>query len=90
MAARASSMMASGPRATLVSEGIKAAISQRTRDIGVLRIVGYGRLHILVSFFVEALLLAVIGGALGCLAGSIKKDKGKAPVQWKAASSASD
>ena len=26
----------------------------------------------------------------GCLAGSIKKDKGKAPVQWKAASSASD
>jgi ABC-type lipoprotein release transport system permease subunit len=48
-----------------------AAISQRTRDIGVLRIVGYGRLHILVSFFVEALLLALLGGALGCLAGSL-------------------
>jgi len=26
----------------------------------------------------------------GCLAGSIKKDNGKAQVQWKAASSASD
>lgn len=47
-----------------------AAISQRTRDIGVLRIVGYGRIHVLVSFFVEALILAVLGGALGCLAGS--------------------
>jgi ABC-type lipoprotein release transport system permease subunit len=48
-----------------------AAISQRTRDIGVLRIVGYGRLHILISFFVEALLLALLGGALGCLLGSL-------------------
>jgi ABC-type lipoprotein release transport system permease subunit len=47
-----------------------AAISQRTRDIGVLRILGFGRLHVLLSFFLEALILAVLGGALGCLAGS--------------------
>ena len=48
-----------------------AAISQRTRDIGVLRILGYGRLHILVSFFIEAVVLAVIGGVLGCAAGML-------------------
>lgn len=46
-----------------------AAISQRQKDIGVLRILGYSRWQILQSFFVEALLLAVIGGALGCLLG---------------------
>ncbi len=48
-----------------------AAISQRTRDIGVLRILGYSRLHVLVSFFVEAVVLAVIGGLLGCALGMV-------------------
>jgi ABC-type antimicrobial peptide transport system permease subunit len=48
-----------------------AAISQRTRDIGVLRILGYGRRHILMAFFVEALILAVVGGLLGCALGSL-------------------
>ncbi len=48
-----------------------AAIAQRTRDIGVLRILGYGRTHVLVSFFAEALLLAVLGGALGCALGML-------------------
>jgi ABC-type antimicrobial peptide transport system permease subunit len=48
-----------------------AAISQRTKDIGVLRILGFARWQILVSFFLEALLLAVIGGLLGCAVGSV-------------------
>jgi putative ABC transport system permease protein len=48
-----------------------AAISQRTRDIGVLRILGYGRIHILMAFFVEALILAVLGGVLGCALGML-------------------
>jgi ABC-type antimicrobial peptide transport system permease subunit len=43
-----------------------AAIAQRTRDIGVLRILGFARWQILLSFFLESLLLAVIGGAIGC------------------------
>lgn len=46
-----------------------AAISARIRDIGVLRILGFARWQILVSFFLEALLLAALGGALGCLIG---------------------
>ena len=46
-----------------------AAISARVRDIGVLRILGFARWQVLVSFFLEAMLIAVIGGALGCALG---------------------
>jgi ABC-type antimicrobial peptide transport system permease subunit len=48
-----------------------AAISQRQKDIGVLRILGYARWQILESFFLESLLLALVGGAIGCLLGSL-------------------
>jgi ABC-type antimicrobial peptide transport system permease subunit len=48
-----------------------AAIAQRTRDIGVLRILGFARWRILVSFFVESLLLALVGGLVGCALGSL-------------------
>jgi len=48
-----------------------AVISQRTKDIGVLRILGYSRWQLLVSFFLEALFLALLGGALGCVIGSL-------------------
>jgi ABC-type antimicrobial peptide transport system permease subunit len=42
-----------------------AAVSQRIKDIGVLRILGFQRWQILHSFLLESLLLAVLGGALG-------------------------
>jgi ABC-type antimicrobial peptide transport system permease subunit len=48
-----------------------AAIAQRTRDIGVLRILGFTRWQILVSFFLESLLMALIGGVIGCALGSM-------------------
>jgi ABC-type antimicrobial peptide transport system permease subunit len=43
-----------------------AAISQRTKDIGVLRILGYSRGSVLVSFLLESMLIAILGGLLGC------------------------
>ena len=46
-----------------------AAISQRTKDIGVLRILGFARWQILVSFFLETLAIALIGGLLGLAIG---------------------
>jgi ABC-type lipoprotein release transport system permease subunit len=46
-----------------------AAVSQRIKDVGVLRIVGYTRWQILVSFLLESLLLACFGGLLGVLIG---------------------
>jgi len=48
-----------------------AAISQRTKDIGVLRIIGFSGWQVLVAFFLEALLLALIGGLIGCALGSL-------------------
>jgi ABC-type antimicrobial peptide transport system permease subunit len=46
-----------------------AAVSQRIKDIGVLRIVGYKRWQILGSFLIESMLLAIFGGGLGMLIG---------------------
>jgi len=48
-----------------------AAISQRTRDIGVLRLMGYRRRDIVASFLAEAMLIGLIGGLLGCCIGSV-------------------
>lgn len=47
-----------------------ATVSQRTKDIGVLRLLGYKRWQILVSFLLESLVLAAFGGVVGCLIGS--------------------
>jgi putative ABC transport system permease protein len=46
-----------------------AAISQRGKDIGMLRIIGFARWQILVSFFLETLAIALVGGLLGCALG---------------------
>lgn len=48
-----------------------AAIAQRTKDIGVLRLLGFKRWQLLVSFMLESLAIALIGGALGCALGSL-------------------
>jgi putative ABC transport system permease protein len=44
-----------------------AIVSQRTREIGTLRALGFSRFSILLSFVLESTLLALIGGVLGCL-----------------------
>jgi putative ABC transport system permease protein len=48
-----------------------AAISQRTKDIGVLRLLGFARWQILVSFLLESIVLALVGGAVGCALGAL-------------------
>jgi putative ABC transport system permease protein len=44
-----------------------AAVSRRSREIGTLRVLGFSRASILLSFLIEALLLSLAGGILGCL-----------------------
>jgi putative ABC transport system permease protein len=44
-----------------------AAVARRAREIGTLRVLGFSRGSILISFFVESLLLALLGGLIGCL-----------------------
>ena len=43
------------------------AVARRTREIGVLRMLGFSRGSILGSFLIESLLLSLLGGVLGCL-----------------------
>lgn len=47
-----------------------AAIAQRIKDIGVMRILGFKRWQILVSFMLESLTIAAIGGLVGISLGS--------------------
>ena len=47
-----------------------AAISQRRKDIAVLRIIGFQPHEILISFLLEALLISVVGGVLGIALGT--------------------
>lgn len=44
-----------------------AAVARRSREIGTLRILGFSRNSILASFFLESLLLALIGGVVGLI-----------------------
>lgn len=44
-----------------------AAVARRTREIGTLRALGFSRWSIMVSFVIESVALAMIGGVLGIL-----------------------
>jgi putative ABC transport system permease protein len=44
-----------------------AAVARRAQEIGTLRVLGFSRGSILLSFVVESVLLAVLGGLVGCL-----------------------
>jgi putative ABC transport system permease protein len=44
-----------------------AAVARRAKEIGTLRVLGFSRASILLSFMIESLLLALIGGVFGCL-----------------------
>lgn len=44
-----------------------AIVAARTREIGTLRALGFSRRAILVSFLIESVILALVGGVIGCL-----------------------
>jgi putative ABC transport system permease protein len=44
-----------------------AAVARRSKEIGTLRILGFSRGSILLSFFIESLLLSALGGLVGFL-----------------------
>lgn len=45
-----------------------SAVSERSREIAVLRAIGFGGGAIVLSFFVESLIIAFVGGLVGCVA----------------------
>jgi len=44
-----------------------AAVARRSQEIGTLRVLGFSRGSILLSFFLESVLLSALGGLIGCL-----------------------
>jgi len=44
-----------------------AAVSRRTREIGILRALGFSRFAILMSFMLESIFLSLLGGIIGIL-----------------------
>jgi putative ABC transport system permease protein len=44
-----------------------AAVGSRTREIGTLRVLGFRRRDIYVSFLLESVFLSLLGGLAGCL-----------------------
>lgn len=44
-----------------------ASVGSRTREIGTLRVLGYRRRSVLLGFLIEGVILALLGGVLGCL-----------------------
>jgi ABC-type antimicrobial peptide transport system permease subunit len=46
-----------------------ASIAARIKEVGVLRILGFKRWQILISFMIESLTIALVGGVLGCFLG---------------------
>jgi putative ABC transport system permease protein len=44
-----------------------AAVARRSKEIGTLRILGFTRGSILLSFFFESLLLSLVGGVIACV-----------------------
>jgi putative ABC transport system permease protein len=45
-----------------------ASVASRRREVGTLRAIGFSRRSVLLSFLIEAALISLIGGALGCVA----------------------
>ena len=44
-----------------------AAVARRSKEVGTLRVLGFSRGSILFSFFLESVLLSLVGGIIGCI-----------------------
>ena len=75
--------------ALLVFVTMMGAISERTREIGIFRAIGYRRRHVLHLVLMEAAIVSALAGVLGYLTGVLATlsalpllDGGKASWQW--------
>jgi putative ABC transport system permease protein len=60
-----------------------ATVTQRTREIGIRRAIGAKRTDIMLQFLLEAVLVTLLGGALGVAAGIKGADAVSIYAKWK-------
>src|SRR5262249_26536941 len=60
------------------------SVTERTREIGIRMAIGARRMHVLLQFLVEAVLLSVIGGGSGVLTGNAVSRVISAVARWPA------
>jgi ABC-type lipoprotein release transport system permease subunit len=60
-----------------------AAVSSRTREIGTLLALGFSRWSVLVAFMIESVLLAIVGGLLGCALGLLVNGASTGTTNWE-------
>jgi macrolide transport system ATP-binding/permease protein len=58
------------------------SVTERTREIGIRMATGARRLHVLMQFLIEAMLLSLMGGAAGIVAGVITSKIVSAVTGW--------
>jgi macrolide transport system ATP-binding/permease protein len=58
------------------------SVTERTREIGIRMAIGARRIHVLLQFLVEAVLLSVIGGGTGIVTGSVVSRVISAVAGW--------
>lgn len=59
-----------------------AAVASRTREIGTLRALGFGRVSVLTAFLFEAMIISCVGGALGLFAASFLRYLQISTTNW--------
>ena len=58
------------------------SVTERTREIGIRMAIGARRIHVLLQFLVEAVLLSAIGGGIGVVTGSIVSWMISSVAEW--------
>ena len=59
-----------------------AAVNSRTREIGTLLALGFSRASVMAAFLIESVLLATVGGLIGCALGSVVNGASTGTTNW--------